>query len=45
MNWMQLITAMDAVKTGDNTPIALYAVLGGVAAVLIILCLVLKKKK
>ena len=41
---MQLITAMDAVKTGDTTPIALYAVLGGVAAVLIILCLVLKKK-
>lgn len=45
MNWMQLITAMDVVKTGDTTPIALYAVLGGVAAVLIILCLVLKKKK
>ena len=45
MNWMQLLTMMDAVKTGDTTPIALYAVLGVIALVLIILCLMLKKKK
>lgn len=45
MNWMQLLTMMNAVKTGDTTPIALYAVLGGIALVLIILCLMLKKKK